>query len=100
MAVIAAVGHPVTDYPIVGFGLSVFGILVAAFVVGALLFQFRLGAIWCLAACEAFFLCWYFYAVYPGNTHYREFDFLQILSLFFLLPPTYLGYYFNKHIVH
>ncbi|KRR23925.1 hypothetical protein [Bradyrhizobium retamae] len=89
-----------TDNPILSFSLGLFGILVAAFVVGALLFQFRFRAVWCFAACEAFFLLWYFYAFYPVDPHRMQFNILQVLSLCLLLPPTYLGYYFNKHILH
>jgi hypothetical protein len=65
MTVIAAVGNPVTDNPILSFSLGLFGILVAAFVVGALLLQSRFRPVWCFAACEAFFLLSYFYSVIP-----------------------------------
>jgi hypothetical protein len=99
MAVIA-MGNPVTDNPILSFSLGLFGILMAAFVVGAVLFQFRFRAIWCFVACEAFFLLWYFYAVGPVDPHWTQFNILQALSLCLLLPPAYLGYYINKHILH
>lgn len=100
MTVLAAVGNPVADDPILSLGLTLFGVLVAAFVTGALLFQFRFRAIWCLAACQAFFLLWYFCAGGAGGRYWSHFETLQMLSLCFLLPPAYLGYYFNKHILH
>jgi hypothetical protein len=64
----------------------------------ALLASFRFGIISCLAASEAIFLSFYFFTVYPG--HYPEFDTLQLFWLLFVLPPTFAGHYFSKHIIH
>ena len=96
----AAVGNPVADDPFVSLGVGAFFYLAGAFVVSALLFQFRFRAIWCLVVCEAIFLFWYFFGLYRVDPNMYLFRFLQVLLLPILLVPTYLGYYFNKHIIH
>lgn len=95
----AAVGNPVRDDPLLSLGFTLFFLVAATFIVGALLFQFRFRAIWCLVVCEAMFLLFYFGIVYGVDPHMWQFSALQFLLLPVLCLPTYLGYYFNKHII-
>jgi hypothetical protein len=85
--------------PILHLVFKLLGILAAAFAVGALLFQFRFRAIWCLITGEAAILLAHF-----GSTRYPyDDDWLGVMHLFVLpvlLALLFGGYYFNKYILH
>lgn len=99
MAAVAVVGNPVTDDPILSLGVASFFLLAGAFVVGALLFQFRFRASWCLFVCEAAVLYFYFSSFYRVDPHMQWLSLFHVMGLPLLLIPTYLGYYSNKHII-
>lgn len=100
VAVVAVVGNPVADDPILSLGAASFFVLAGAFFIGALLFQLRFRAIWCPFACEAAVLYFYFSGFYRFDPHMLSLSFFHAVGLPLFLVPTYLGYYFNKHIIH
>jgi hypothetical protein len=80
------------DNPLLYLVLRFLCIPLAAFVVGAVLYQFRFRAVWCLVLTVA---------VVPyllSNGSY--FPIVDVLLLPALLAPSFAGYYFNKHILH
>jgi hypothetical protein len=65
------------DDPILRIVFELFGIVVAAFAVGTLLFQFRFRAIWCFIAGEGALLLVYF----GTDTTMRAYDGLPFMSI-------------------
>lgn len=82
----------------------VFGILrvpAVAFIVGALLYQFKFRAIWCAVVGEgAIMIFFYFDAIRPGYPHAAQWlTWEHTLGIPLLFLPLFAGYYFNKHVV-
>lgn len=76
------------------------GILIVAFTVGFLLFQFGYHAGWCLVVGEAPILLYYFYFVYrPSTPGGFEMFVTHVLGFPLLLIPLLAGYFFNKHVI-
>jgi hypothetical protein len=95
---------PMMDDPILRIVFELFGIVVAAFAVGTLLFQFRFRAIWCFIAGEgAVLLLGYFGTdTTIRSMHRAAYDwlsFMHLLGLPMLFAPLFAGYYFNKCVI-
>ena len=87
--------------PILRLVFEFFGVLVAAFGVGVLLFQLRFRAIWCLIAGEGAILLVYFATMRPVYPHADEWlPFIHLFVLPIFLAPLFGGYYFNKCVIH
>ena len=86
------------DDPILRIVFSLFGVVVVAFAVGVLLFQFRFRAIWCIIAGE----CALLLVNFGTHTTMRAYDglaFMHLLGLPVLFVPLFAGYYFNKCVI-
>jgi hypothetical protein len=86
--------------PILHFVFGAFGVLMAAFVIGFLLFQFRLPPACCAITAEAATLLYYFVCMRPSLAYPDGWLLvLHVLSLPILLTPLFGGYYFNKCVI-
>jgi hypothetical protein len=91
---------PMMDDPFIHFAAFATGILVAAFLVGFLLFQFGFRAIWCFFVGEATVLLFYYFQIRPTGPYAdHALPFIHAFVLPVLLAPLFGGYYFNKHVI-